>query len=129
MTDLQSGMKISFVQTYKRYQVLVAKRGDTGTIVEPRAINIYLNGLPQKVSGYLVDVHGEQIEVPDEYIAKYEKKTKRIIEKLPNDELLKEFESLIREEVHAPSTTTKSYEKILSNLDRCKTELLKRLGE
>lgn len=129
MTDLHSGMKISFVQTYKRYQVLVAKRGDTGTIIEPRKIDVYLNGIPQKVPGYLVDVHGDKIEVPAEYIAKYEKKTKRVIEKLPNDELLKEFERLIREEVHASSTTTKAYEKILTNLDRCKTELLKRLGE
>ncbi|WP_252225337.1 MULTISPECIES: hypothetical protein [unclassified Clostridium] len=112
------GEKIQFTKAIRLRCVLKAKTGQTGII--EKICN-------DKVQVKLTD--GELIETNISNIKPYKKKEKFNIHKATNEELLDKFEMLVAHQWQTINTHTKTYEKILIDIEKIRIELLKRLNE
>jgi hypothetical protein len=114
---LNIGDKVQFTKVIREHWVLKAKTGQTG---------ILKDALDDKVKVELSN--GDIVETIIGNIKIYEKKEKFSIARATNEELIDKFERLVAHQWQTTNTKTKTYEKILKDIDSIREELLSRLN-
>lgn len=128
--DFKVGDKVQAVDTIRRHWVLQMKKGQQGTIEAFTEVYDYYGSTGRKITPCaIVKLKSDRVEVPLEALKPYEKKVREVIETLDNEALLNKYERLTLDEQHANSINTKSYQKILRDIDKAKTEILKRMNK
>nr|DAH73464.1 MAG TPA: hypothetical protein [Caudoviricetes sp.] len=112
------GDKVQFTKVIREHCVLKAKTGQTGILKE-------INDSKVKVELSNGDIIGTIIG----NIKPYEKKEKFSITKASNEELVDKFETLVAYQWQTKNTQTKSFDKVLKDIDSIRIELLKRLNK
>lgn len=127
---LEVGTKITILESYYQHHELIAKKGLTGVIEEVKPIREYEKGLPKDIDAYRVKFNnGDISHVPAKFVGEYVKRKVERIEDYSNEKLVADFARLNSIEGQTQNMSTKSYAKMLNDIERMSNELLKRLKE
>lgn len=118
--------KVTAIDTARRYHVLQMKKGASGTIVGIETEHSLNRTVAIEVATVELP-NGEKVKVELSNLKPYEKKVIIKIEDLSNVELLEKYQELSITEQRG-SMLTKSYKKVLVDLQRCESEILNRMG-
>lgn len=129
MSNLQVEDKKRVISTYSQYHVVKAQKGWVGTIKSIRDEHIIGRGGATSVHIMRVEQeNGNSFEVPVTHLELYAPKTNNTVKNMSSEALLDHYDKLIKDERNAQSIKTKSYQTVLTKLDKARTEILSRMG-
>lgn len=121
MDKIKIGTKIRIIESYHEYYSLRAKKGSIAMLesYEPGRVS---NMARVKLN------NGESVLVPESNIEVYAPKKRETVATMSNEDLVKNFGDLITKEAQSDTIRTKTYQKLLKDINKHEVEILRRLN-
>ncbi len=117
------GDKVRVRETYRKYHVLVARKGTVGVISELRTDLSPDGGNGSPTTMALLDTSNGSVRIPISHLLPYEKRDNT----MSDEELVEAFELLVAKEIQSNAGRA-ARDKMLSKIERYRKEIVRRMS-